>query len=124
MADFEQKAWAIAHAFEHGGFWQVLEIAPNSLKRLQIPSKIILTPCGTCYVDLGLIRKGRKFPLFEQKAWAIAHAFGHGGFWEVLEIAPNSLKRLQIPSKIISDYLRDLVCRFGVNSQGSKIDRF
>ena len=34
-ADFEQKAWAIAHGFEHGRFWQVVEIAPNSLKRLQ-----------------------------------------------------------------------------------------
>ena len=21
LADFEQKAWAIAHGFEHGGFW-------------------------------------------------------------------------------------------------------
>ena len=67
---------------------------------------------------------GRKSADFEQKAWAIAHAFEHGGFWQVLEIAPNSLKRLQIPSKIISDYLRDLLCRFGVNSQGSKISRF
>ena len=124
LADFEQKAWAIAHAFEHGGFWQVLEIAPNSLKRLQIPSKIISDSCGTCYVDLGWIRKGRKSADFEQKAWAIAHAFEHGGFWQVLEIAPNSLKRLQIPSKIISDSLRDLLCRFGVNSQRSKIGRF
>ena len=33
-ADFEQKPWAIAHGFEHGGFWQVLELAPNSLKIL------------------------------------------------------------------------------------------
>ena len=31
-ADFEQKPWAIAHGFEHGGFWQVLELTPNSLK--------------------------------------------------------------------------------------------
>ena len=31
-ADFEQMPWAIAHCFEHGGFWQVLELAPNSLK--------------------------------------------------------------------------------------------
>ena len=147
-ADFEQKAWAIAHAFEHGGFWQVLEIAPNSLKRLQISSKIRVfwakslgySPCfwtwrilaspglsdslRDLFVDLGWIRKGRKSADFEQKAWAIAHAFEHGGFWQVLEIAPNSLKRLQIPSKIISDSLRDLLCRFGVNSQGSKIGRF
>ena len=32
-ADFERKPWAIAHGFEHGGFWQVLELAPNSRKR-------------------------------------------------------------------------------------------
>ena len=31
-ADFEQKPWAIAHGFEHGGFWQVLKLTPNSLK--------------------------------------------------------------------------------------------
>ena len=31
-ADFDKKAWAIAHSFEHGLFWQVLEIGPNSLK--------------------------------------------------------------------------------------------
>ena len=30
--DFEQKAWAIAHGFEDGGFGQVLGIVPNSLK--------------------------------------------------------------------------------------------
>ena len=72
----------------------------------------------------GEFAMGRKLADFEQKAWAIAHAFEHGGFWQVLEIAPNSLKRLQIPSKIISDYLRDLLCRFGVKSQGSKISRF
>ena len=127
LADFEQKAWAIAHAFEHGGFLQVLQIAPNSLKRLQIPSKIISDSLRDLLWRFGvmfLIRKGRKSADFEQKAWAIAHVFDHGGFWQVLEIAPNSLKRLQIPSKIISESLRDLLCRFGVNSQGSKIGRF
>ena len=34
LAEFEQKAWTIAHGFEHGVFGQVSEIAPNSLKRL------------------------------------------------------------------------------------------
>ena len=64
----------------------------------------------------GEFARVENWTIFWQKAWAIAHAFEHGGFWQVLEIAPNSLKRLQIPSKIISDYLRDLLCRFGVNS--------
>ena len=31
-ADFDQKPWAIAQGFEHGGFCQVLELAPTSLK--------------------------------------------------------------------------------------------
>ena len=157
LADFEQKAWAIAHGFEHGRFWQVLEIAPNSLERLQNRSKMIcdclrdclcrfrvdskgrkladfeqkawaiahglnmadfgksrkslqtlwnacktvlkwfVTACATVCVDLGWIRKGRKLADFEQKAWAIAHGFEHGRFWQVLDIAPNSLKRLQKP---------------------------
>ena len=37
MTDFEQKCWAKAHGFEQGGFWQVLQIAPNSLKRRLSP---------------------------------------------------------------------------------------
>ena len=72
----------------------------------------------------GEFARVENWPILRKKAWATAHAFEHGGFWQVLEIAPNSLKRLQIPYKIISDYLRDLLCRFGVNSQGTKIGRF
>ena len=34
MTVFDQKPWAIAHGFENDGFWQVLEFAPNSVKRL------------------------------------------------------------------------------------------
>ena len=30
-ADIEQKAWAIAHGFEHGEFWSVLETFPKGL---------------------------------------------------------------------------------------------
>ena len=115
-ADFEQKAWAIAHGYEHGRFWQVLEISPNSLKRLQNRFNWFVTACATVCVDLGLIRKGRKAADFEQKAWAIAHGFEHGRFWQVLEIAPNSLKRLQNHSKRICDCFRDCLCRFRLNS--------
>ena len=106
---------------DFGKSWKSLQNLWNASKYL--PKKL-LTTSGTCYVDLGWSSKGRKSADFEQKAWAIAHAFEHGGFWQVLEIAPNCLKRLQIPSKIISDYFRDLLCRFGVKSQGSKISRF
>ena len=126
FADFEQKAWAIAHGFEHGRFWQVLEIASNSLKRFQNPPKMISNSLRDylCCVDFGWIRNGRNLADFEQKGWAIAHGFEHGRFWQVLEIASNSLKRFQNPPKMISNSLRDCLCRFRVNSQGSKFIRF
>ena len=118
--DFEQKAWAIAHGFEHGRFWQVLEIASSSLKRLQNPSKLICDCLRDCLCRFGVNSNGRKSADFEQKAWAIAHGFEHGRFWQVLETASSSLKRLQNPSKLICDCLRDCLCRFGVNSNGRK----
>ena len=65
---------------------------------------------------------GRNLAGFEQKAWAIAHGFEHGGFGEVLEIAPNSLKCLLNPSKMISNSLRDCLCRFREHSRGSNIE--
>ena len=111
LADFEQKAWAIAHGFEHGRFFQILEIVRNSLKRLQNRSK--MTASATVCVDLGLIRKCRKLADFEQRA--IAHGFEHGRFHEILEIPPNTLKGLQNRSKIICVFLRDFLCRFKVH---------
>ena len=86
--------------------------------------KLFPTPCATVCVDFGWILMGRKFAIFRQKAWAIAHGFEHGGFWQVLEIAPNSLKRLLNPSEMISIPLRDFLCRFRMNSEGSKIRNF
>ena len=86
--------------------------------------KWFVTACATVCVDLGLIRSVRKLADFEQKAWAIAHGFEHGRFCQLLQIAPNSVKRLQNRSKVICDCLRDFLCRFRVNSKGSKIGRF
>ena len=88
------------------------------------PVKGFLTSCPTFWVDFGWIRKCRKFAVFEQKAWSIAHGFEHGGLWQVLEIAPNSLKRLLNPCKRISNSLRDFLGRIRVNSQVSKIGGF
>ena len=100
----------------------------KSLQTLWNASKTILqwfaNASATFCVDLGWIRKCRKLADFEQKAWAIAHGFEHGRFREILQIAPNSLKRLQNRSKMICDCFRDCLCRFRVNSQVSKIDRF
>ena len=86
--------------------------------------KGFLTPCATFWVDFWLIRKCRKLAVFGQKAWAIAHGFEHGGFWQVLEITPNSLKRLLNPCERISNSLRNFLGRFRVNSQVSKISGF
>ena len=122
LADFEQKAWAIAHGFAHGRFFQLLEIDRNSLKRLQNRSK--MTASATVCVYFRWIRKFRKLADFEQRAWAIAHGFEHGRFFELLEIVRNSLKRLQNHSKMIGECLRDCLCRSNVNSQVSKICRF
>ena len=98
----------------------------KSLQTLWIASKTILkwfvTPCATVCVDLGWIRKVRKSAAFEQKAWA--HSFEHGRFWQVMEIALNSLKRLQNRSKMICDCFCDCLCRFRVNSYRLKIGRF
>ena len=113
LANLEQKAWAIAHGFERGRFWNSLPTLWNASKNVL---SWFLTACATVCVDLGWIRKGRKLTDFEQKAWAIAHGFEHGRFWQVLEIAPNSLKRLQNRSRNFSDCLRDCWCRFRVNS--------
>ena len=105
----------------------------NSLKRLSKRICDCLRDClcrfrvnskGRKLADFGWIRKGKKLADFEQKPWAIAHGFEHGRFWQVLEFAPNSLKRLQNRSKMICDCLRDCLCRFRVNSEGSKIGRF
>ena len=124
LADFEQKAWAIAHGFEHADFGKSCKWLQTLRNACKTVLKWFVTACATFCVDLGGIREGRKFADFEQKAWAIAHGFEHARIWRVLEIAPNSLKRLQNRSKMICDCLCDCLCRFNVNSQGSKIDRF
>ena len=111
----------VSNMADFGKSWKSLQTLWNAS---YILLKSFLTICEILCVDFGWIRKGRKLAVFEQKAWAIAHGLEHGGFWQVLEIAPNSLKRLLIPSKIISNYLRDSLCWFRVNSQGSKIGRF
>ena len=122
---FLAKSWTIAHGFEHGGFWQFLEIAPNSLKRLWNPYKMICNSLRDCLFRFPVNWQESKFDRFWAKSlWAIAHGFEHGGFSQVLEIAPISLKRFLNPSKIIFNALRDCLCRLRFNSEDSKIDRF
>ena len=111
----------VSNIVDFGKFWKSLQTPRIACYML---GNGFLTPCGTVCVDFGWIREGRILAVFEQKAWAIAHGFQHGGFWQVQEIAPNSLKSLLNPSKWISYSSRDCLCRFRVNSQGSEIGRF
>ena len=108
--------------------WPILASPCKTLETLWNAYKTVLkwfvTACATVCVDLGWIGKGRKLADFDQKALDIAHDFEHGRFWQVLEIGPQSLKRLQNRSKTIGDWFLDCLCRFRVNSQGSKIGRF
>ena len=106
---------------DFGKSWKSPQTLWNASKTIL---KWFVTAYATVCVDLAWIRRGRKLADFEQKAWAIAHGFEHGRFWQVLENAPNSLKRLQNHSNISCDCLRDFLCRFRVNSHRSKIGRF
>ena len=100
----------------------------KSLQTLWKGSKALingfLTALATLCVYLRWIRKSRKLADFEQKPWAIARGFEHGRFWQVLEIAPNSLKWFQSPIKLIFNCFGDSLCRFRVNSEESKFRRF
>ena len=100
--------------------WKSLQTLWNAFKTVL---KWFANASVTVFLDLGWIRKCRKLADCEQKAWAIAHGFEHGRFFELLEIAPNSLKRLQNRSKMICECFRDCFSRFRVNSQVSKIGR-
>ena len=66
--------------------WKSFETLWNASKTVL---KWFANASATFGVNLGLIRKCRKLADFEQKAWAIAHGFEHGRFFELLEIAPN-----------------------------------
>ena len=101
--------------------WKSLQTFWNGSKTLL---NWFLTPWRHYFVDFGWILKGRKLADFEQKAWAIAHGFEEGRFLQLLEIAPNFLKRFQNPPKLDFNSLHACFRRFRVNSQGSKIGRF
>ena len=80
--------------------WRILASVGNRSKPSWKDSYMVangfLIACGTIWMDFGWIRWGPNLADFEQKAWAIAHAFEHGGFWQVLEIAPNLPERTPV----------------------------
>ena len=84
-----------------------------------------VTSYGAVCEDLARISNGSKWADFEQKPWAIAQGFEHGRFWQVLELAPNSLKKRRPNAwKWISNFVRACSSRFDKNFQGAEIGRF
>ena len=106
---------------DFGKCWKSLK--PSWKDSYMVPNGF-LSACGTIWMDFGWIRWGPNLADFEQKPWAIAQAFEHGGFWQVCEIAQNFLKGLIYGCKWISKCLRDYLNGFRVNSLGSEIGRF
>ena len=62
----------------------------------------------------GEFARVRNWPILSKKP-GLAHAFEHGGFWQVLEIAPNFLKGLLYTCIRFSKCLRDYLNGFPVN---------
>ena len=124
LTNFEQKPWAIAHGIEQGGFWQVLEIAPNSLKRRLSAWKWISNTLLDYLCWFGVNWRGSKIDRFWAKGLGYSPWFWTGPILAIFQIAPNSLKRRLSAWKCISNTLRDYRCRFGMNWRGSKIERF
>ena len=71
-----------------------------------MPANGFVSAFGVVSQDFRLIRKRPKSADFEQKPWAIAHGFEHGGFGYVSEIVPNSLKSLLYTRKWICKCFR------------------
>ena len=115
-ADFEQKAWAIAHGFlKMADLGMCRESFQTLWNALYMFANGFPTAFGLVHEDLRWIPTCPKSADFEQNAWAIAHGFEDGGFGYVPGIVPNSLKRLVHVCKWISNYFRACWWRFGVN---------
>ena len=96
LADFEQRALAIAHGFEHGRFFELLEIVLNSLKRLQNRSKII----SECFRDC--LCRFRVNSLVSKLGRFWAKGLGYSPWlwtWPILASPGNRSKLSETPSK-------------------------
>ena len=78
--DFDQKAWAIAHGFQEGGFRKCEKSSQTPWNVSYMLANGILTVSGLVRKDFERISKGLKSTAFDQKAWAITHGFEEGGF--------------------------------------------
>ena len=102
LADFHQKAWAIAHGFEHDRFFELLKITPKSLKRLQNRSKMICGFLRNCLCRFRGNSHGSKIGLF----WAKGLWYSPW-FW-TWPISWNLWKSLQTLWKVSKIVLKDL----------------
>ena len=109
LADFEQRPGPIVlNMANFVKSWKSLQTLWNAPKTVL---KGFVTACKSVAFDLVWSGKRRKLTDFKHRA----NGFQHGRFWQVLEIAPNSLNPLQDRSKMIYDSLQDCFCRFSVN---------
>ena len=119
--DSSWRFWVNSHRSEIGRFSaQSLRYGPYSKTLI----KIFLSRCGTICVDFGWIRKGRNVCRFWAKTLGYSPWFWTWSISVSPANRPNSLKCLLNPSKITSKSLRHCLCRFLVNSQGSKCGHF
>ena len=96
----------------------------NSLKRHRNPPETIFNFFRDSFCWFRDNLQGSKFGRFWAKRLGYSPWFWTWRISQVLEIAPDSLKRFLNLSKIISNTLRDCLCQFRVNWQGSKFGRF
>ena len=81
LAVFEQKAWAIAHGFENGGFGSGLEIAPNSLKRFLYARKCVSSCFGACLCRFWVNSQGSEIGRFWAKTLGYSPWFWKWRIW-------------------------------------------
>ena len=99
----------------------MLEIAPKFLKGLLYASKWISKCLRDYLIGFRVNSLGSEIGPLWAKSLGYSPCFEHGGFWQVLEIAPNCLKGLLYAYKWISKCLPDNLIGFRVNSLGSEI---
>ena len=96
LTDLEQKFWAIAHGFEHGRFFQLLEIVLNSLKRLQNRSKMICECFRDCLCLFRVNSQGSKIDRFWAKGLGYNPWFWT---WPIFSTPWNRSKLSEMPPK-------------------------
>ena len=122
--NFEQKAWAIAHGFEDGGFGQVLGIVPNSLKRPQYAWKLISNYFRAHSWRFTLNSEWPEIDRFWAKSLGCSPWFWR---WRIWSSAGNPSKLPETPQyawKLISNYFRAHSLGFTLNSEWPEIDQF